>query len=213
MIPFLITAFVIVGTPGPATISAAGVAKGFGFWPAMRYQAGLLTGGSATHFVIWAVISGGFLSLVAMLGPRALEWATLGLGLVSVCLLLWVAWKIGTANSELRVDAADSAPGFWQGVMLNLVNPKVYIGMTPLYYGPGYQLGWDNLPLEFGFKFVAILFLAFVGHTAWVWLGATLNEIRMSPQQSRAMNIFFGVVLAGVTFWVGLAMIAGGQDG
>ena len=87
MIPFLITAFVIVGTPGPATISAAGVAKGFGFWPAMRYQAGLLTGGSATHFIIWAVISGGFLSLVAMLGPRALS-GRLGLGLVGVCLLL-----------------------------------------------------------------------------------------------------------------------------
>lgn len=209
MIPFLITAFVIVGTPGPATISAAGVAKGFGFWPAMRYQTGLLTGGSLTHFIIWAVISGGLLSLVSLLGPQALELTTLGLGLVSVCLLLWVAWKIGSAGGELRVDAADTAPGFWQGVMLNLVNPKIYIGMAPLYYGTGYQLGWNNQPLEFGFKFAAILLLAFVGHTAWVWMGSTLNEVRMSPRQSRLLNIFFGVVLAAVTLWMGLAMIFG----
>ena len=208
MIPFLITAFVMVVTPGPATISAAGVAKGFGFWPAMRYKFGLLIGGSLTHFIVWIVISGGLLSFVALFGTQATEIAMLGLGAVSLCILFWVAWNIGSSSGELRLDAARQAPGFWRGLLLNLANPKVYVGTTPLYYGIGYELGWSNVPLEFAFKFLVIFLFAFMSLTAWVWFGAAFNDRRIAPVYSRALNGVFGLALGLVTLWVGWLMIA-----
>lgn len=202
MFAFLGTTLLIVGTPGPATVSLGGVSMAYGLGAGLRYMAGLITGGSLSHFVLWAVISGGLWALASTIAsPQVISVLEILVGLVAVGLLFWVAWKIGTATGGLKIEAASQAPGFWQGVMLNLVNPKVYAGMMSLYYAPGFDLGWSSSPAEFAFKFVAIVVLAIVTHVGWVVLGAWLGGLEISARKMRVMNLSFAAVLVAVTLY------------
>ena len=95
----LLSALVIMGSPGPSTISATAVGAAFSLRRSLRYVGGLISG---TIAVLLAVSAGAVVLLLATpLGASALA-------VVSAVYILYLAFKIATAP-PLRRSAACAA--------------------------------------------------------------------------------------------------------
>lgn len=86
--------------------------------------------------------------------------------------MLWLAWKTFKSSSEIKEDHSHS--GFFSGLLLQFINPKIYIYCIvsmEAYILPFYQGKWDEL------IFFALL-LAFIGFAftlCWALFGSVFK--------------------------------------
>jgi threonine/homoserine/homoserine lactone efflux protein len=119
---FLITALVIVATPGTGALFtiAAGLARGT---RAAILAAFASTLGTVPHLV--AAITG----LAAVLHASGVAFQTIKY--VGVAYLLWMAWSTWRDHGVLAVDDSPRTDSrravIWSGITLNLLNPKLTI--------------------------------------------------------------------------------------
>ena len=115
MLSFISAVFLLLITPGPGVLSTAGVGSAFGYQPGLRYLIGLFIG---TNLVSLAVITGlaGIMLSVPLLRTVLLIASALYLG--------YLAFKIATAGSRIAFIETDSAPGIFNGIALQIINPK-----------------------------------------------------------------------------------------
>ena len=126
MLEFAAAVFFLIITPGPGVLSAAGVGAGFGYRPGVAYVAGLWCG---NNLVAGLVISGVAAAVLSFPWLRALLlWG-------SAAYLLWLAAKIAFAGSRIAFIHAERAPGVWNGLALQPINPKAYAVNTALFLG------------------------------------------------------------------------------
>ena len=131
---FLLTAFVIVATPGTGAVYSivAGLSRGsvVGIWAAFACTLGIVP-----HLL--AAITG----LAAVMHTSALAFNILKY--LGVAYLLYMAWGMWRDHSMLAVD--DNAPqqSVWQvlrtGVVINLLNPKLtlfFFAFLPQFVSP-----------------------------------------------------------------------------
>lgn len=124
-------AFLIVtASPGPANLACAAVAMRHGRGPAMIFGLGLSLG-----LALWGLLAA--LGLGAVL--QASEWALVALKLLGAAYLFWLA--VVSARQSNNPDSpsgpdSQSKHWFWQGLLLNLSNPKaVFAWMAALAVG------------------------------------------------------------------------------
>ena len=202
MIEFILAVFFLVITPGPGVMSTAGVGSGFGYRAGLAYVAGLFVG---NNIVAALVISG------VAAAALAVPWLRTVLLVASSAYLFYLAAKIALAGATIAFIHAERAPGFWNGVALQPINPKAYVVSTTLFSGFAFMAespGWEVVLklLIFNVLWVPI-------HLAWLWAGVTLRRLDLDPKVQRAIN--FGMALAMVTVVV-LAVrsqLAGGAAG
>jgi len=180
----------LAATPGPNNTLAAAVAASHGIGRTLPLLAGIALGVSAIMFMValfgTAVVADPVVTLV-------LKWS-------GVLYLLWLAWKVGSAEpSPPGADAGDPAgrprPGTLQGVLLQLINPKLWLFVSGavVAYGPGGQaLGRIGLAtllalLGGGITFASVL--------AWALLGSSLGSRLKSRRAMRALNITMALLL------------------
>ncbi len=117
------TTLVLLGSPGPAPLALAATGAAQGFKRGLPFLCGILAGllvavllaasGVATLLVEQPQISGG------------LKWA-------AAAYLLYVAYKIACNKSALD-SKEQSLPRFYDGVLLNLLNPKAYAACIAIF--------------------------------------------------------------------------------
>ncbi|WP_370250624.1 LysE family translocator [Nocardioides sp.] len=156
---FLVTALVIVATPGTGALYtiATGLARGA---RAAVVAAFACTLGIVPHLV--AAITG----LAALLHASGVAFAVLKwAGVAYLLLLAWSTWR---DDGELAPDALE-APAvplrrvLAAGITLNLLNPKLtlfFVAFLPQFAGPG-ELG---TMLALSAVFMALTFVVFVGY-------------------------------------------------
>lgn len=119
---FLLTALVIVATPGPGSIFtvAAGLARGT--------RAALLAAFASTLGILphlLAAITG----LAAVLHASGVAFQTIKY--LGVAYLLWMAWSTWRDHGALSLQSSPRADSrravIWSGITLNLLNPKLTI--------------------------------------------------------------------------------------
>jgi threonine/homoserine/homoserine lactone efflux protein len=179
---FVIAAFALTGSPGPATLGLAAAAAAFG----IRHSLGLMAGIIAGVLVVFALAAAGLTGLILaqpVLGPVVKVLAAL--------YMVWLAWSIATAPPLGHGDGA-RAPTFYGGLFLGVGNPKAYAAMAAL--ASGFVLSPDRTA-DTAAKAVVLLVVMILVDFAWLFAGSALARAMRRPAWSRAINIAFALAL------------------
>jgi len=193
MFEFAAAVFFLIITPGPGVLSTAGVGSGFGYRAGLAYVAGLWAG---NNIVAGLVISG---VAAAALG---LPWLRAVLLWGSALYLLWLAAKIAFAGARIAFIHSETAPGFWNGLALQPINPKAYAVNTALFSGFAFLPG--ALAAETAIKLVIVNAIWIPIHLSWLWAGVTLRRLELAPRLQRAINMAMAAAMLAV---VGIAVM------
>lgn len=173
----------MIATPGPGVLTTAGIGSGFGWTAGLRFLVGLFIG---TNLGALIVISG--LSAMVLAHPVisvVLVWA-------SIAWFCYLAAKIALAGAKVGFIAADRAPRLIDGLLLQLINPKVYVVNTLLFGGFPF---WGHSAAEYVAKFAIINVIWVPVHIAWLWAGVRVGQLQLAPRTQRAINIAMAVSL------------------
>lgn len=181
LLSLIVASLIVMGSPGPSTISVTAVGAAFGLRRSLFYLSGLVAG---TIAVLLAVATGlvALLLAVPRLAPVLLA--------ASGAYILYLAYRIATAPPLSKPDGAMAAPSFAGGVLLAVANPKAYVAIAAVFAGS---------PLD-GVPKVAVLGVMIVLiHLVWWLAGAAFARVFHDPVWSRRVNLTFAVALVTTT--------------
>jgi threonine/homoserine/homoserine lactone efflux protein len=184
----LIFLFPLAYSPGPGNMLFAANGARFGF----RSTITATTGYHIATVVVTFALGVGFAKAVAMV-PNVLK----AIQVIGSLYVMWLAWKLWRAG---RVDNADAKPiGFWAGGILLLLNPKAYV-IIALMFSQFLDGGSDVVDVAT----VSVVFTLnnLVAFTLWTLVGDALARLFRDETNARHLNLFFGVVLGLVGFWM-----------
>jgi len=183
---FLLTSLVLVGSPGPNTLSLASFGAAFGARQGLPYMLGLNLGMVG---VIALVASG--LSAIVLAFPGVAPVVTLA----ATAYLLYLAYRIATAPPlGATSQARGPAPRWFAGVALSLTNPKAYIAVAAVV--SRYSLMPDNEIADQFVKGALLLAMIAVVNVIWLAAGSMLGRSVANPAIGRFVNIGFAGLLA-----------------
>jgi threonine/homoserine/homoserine lactone efflux protein len=184
MLTLLLASLVIMGSPGPSTISATAMGAAYGFRRALAYVSGLIAG---TVAVLLAVAAG----VVAVL--LSVPHGALVLTAVSAVYILYLAFKIATAPPLSRRNDQVTVPTFSGGFLLAVANPKAYLAIAAVF--AGVSLFPDERALDATVKIILLAAMIVAIHMVWLLLGASLSRFLRDPKISRIVNISLAILL------------------
>jgi len=168
-IEFLLTALVIVASPGTGALYtiAAGLGRG--------RRAGILAAFASTLGIVPHLIAA-MLGIAAVLHASPLAYDLVRYG--GVAYLLYMAWQTLKANGTLRVEASAETSVrkvLIEGILINLLNPKLsifFVAFLPQFISPS-----DPSPLlaMAGLSFVFML-MTFVVFAAYGVFAAAMRD-------------------------------------
>jgi len=188
--------FVGAITPGPNNVMLASSGLNYGVARTVPHMAGVVGG-----FTLMMVLVG------LGLGSIFQQWPVLHNVLQAVCVvyLLFLAWKIATAQTAASVTAASRPFTFLQAAAFQWVNPKAwtYAMSVVAVYVP---------PTDFFLNLcVAALLSGLVTAPAvWVWtlFGAALRRFLQNPTTLRRFNWLMGLLLVASLYPMVVPMVA-----
>lgn len=187
LLSFAFAVFLLIITPGPGVLSTAGVGSAFGYRAGFSYVSGLCVG---TNLVCLAVVTG--LATILFSVPVLREV----LIVLSSGYLLYLALRIGFAGAEIAFITAAKPPGFFSGVFLQFVNPKAYAVNTALFTGFAFEQ--VSFEVEIGLKFIVMNMIWVPLHLIWLYAGVKLNQLNLSHNTTRRINMAMALCLTGV---------------
>ena len=187
MLTFAAAVFFLIITPGPGVLSTAGVGSAFGARPGTRYVTGLWLG---NNLVALTVVMG--IAAVILADPRIRAV----LFLASTAYLLYLALRIAMAGSKIAFIEAATPPGLFNGLALQMINPKAYAVHTTLFSGFTFLPG--NLAMETVSKFLILNAIWIPIHFLWLYLGITLRQLNMSERTLRIINVAMSLSMLAV---------------
>jgi len=187
MLTFAAAVFFLIITPGPGVLSTAGVGSAFGARPGTRYVIGLWLG---NNLVALAVVMG--ITAVILADPRIRAV----LFLASTGYLLYLALRIAMAGSKVAFIEAATPPGVFNGLALQMINPKAYAVHTTLFSGFTFLPG--NLAVETVSKFLILNAIWIPIHFLWLYLGITLRQLNLSERTHRIINVAMSLSMLAV---------------
>lgn len=188
LVSLILAALVVMGSPGPATLSVTALGAAFGFRRSLRYLAGVVIGTTA---VLIAVAAGVVAMLVSI--PRA---APVLLAL-SAAYMIYLAFKIATAPPLSRLDPATRAPSLAGGLLLGVANPKAYVAIAAVFTSS--TLAVASRLSEALLKTAVLTVMIVVIHVFWLAAGVSLSRLLHHPTSARLLNLGFAAVLVAAT--------------
>ena len=166
LLSLIVASLLVMGSPGPSTISVTAVGAAFGLRRSLAYLSGLVAG---TVVVLLAVAAGvvSVLLAVPQLAPVLLA--------ASAVYILYLAYRIATA------------PSFLGGVLLAVANPKAYVAIAAVFAAS--MLG----PV---LKIMVLAAMIVLIHVVWLLAGAAFARVFHDPVWSRRVNLAFAAALA-----------------
>jgi threonine/homoserine/homoserine lactone efflux protein len=180
----ILASLVVMGSPGPSTMSVTAVGAAFGFRRSLAYLAGLILGTTA---VLVAVAAG----VVAML--MSLPRLAPVLAAASAAYIAFLAFKIATAPPLSRQHQAASAPSFAGGFLLGVANPKAYLAIAAVFAGT--TLAVESRLIDAMLKTGVLTIAIVVIHLCWLTAGVWLSRLLHHPVSSRIVNLLFAAIL------------------
>jgi threonine/homoserine/homoserine lactone efflux protein len=184
----LLASSVVMGSPGPSTISLTAVGASFGIRRSLPYAGGLITG---TVAVLLAVAAG----VVALV--TSIPHGTVVLGVLSAAYILYLAYKIATAPPLVGRGGSATAPGFLGGLGLAIANPKAYVAIAAVFAGTTVVAG--NSGLDAAVKTAVLGGMVVLIHFCWLLAGVSLSRWLHDPVTARIINLVMAAALVAVT--------------
>ena len=184
LISLVVATSLLLGSPGPATMSLAAVGASAGFVRGLPYLAGILLGlGSA--IIVGAIGLGALFEVF----PKT----RFGFQLIGGAYIVYIAWKIGSAPVPDRNDDDRQLPSFRDGFVLNLLNAKAYATFLALF--TGFMLPADDWVRGYILTAAVIFVVTVVVDTIWLGFGGLLRPLFRTPRQARVLRIVFAALI------------------
>ena len=178
-------------TPGPNTTLSTALAANFGLKRAMTFVCAVPIGWG----LLFSLCAGGVGALVV-----AVPALRLGIKVLGVSYLLWLAYKVGMASQLSSVDESRLKVTFWQGVMLQFLNIKAW--MLALALVAGWIAGKPDATSRFLLMFPILLFYAFASNLAYAAMGSLLREWLQKGARLAWFNRIMAAILAVTAAWM-----------
>ncbi|KJK23522.1 threonine transporter RhtB [Burkholderiaceae bacterium 16] len=184
----VLASVVVMGSPGPSTISVTAVGAAHGVRRSLGYACGLIAGTIA----VLLMASMGVVALVVSVphGARAL-------GVLSAAYILYLAFRIATAPPLGNQRRALTAPAFAGGFVLAIANPKAYLAIGAVLAGTTVIAG--NQGLDAIVKITVLSAMIAVIHLCWLLAGVSLCRFLHDPVSSRLINVSMAAILVAMT--------------
>lgn len=184
ILTLVVTTALLLGSPGPAPMSLAAVGAGYPLRQGVKFLAGILAG------LLWVM----FFSAILLTGLFSIHSNILvAMQIAAALYIIWLAYNIATAPIESQGSGLAFEPGFWQGFVFNLINPKAYAAFVAVF--SGFILPIDDefqaLLLTAGCCFI----VAVVVDGVWLIVGRLLKEVFSSPKQGRILRVIFAILI------------------
>lgn len=179
---FLSYAVVTAVTPGPNNLMSLSNAGRLGFRRALPFNLGIWAG-----FTVVMLLCTAFCGALSDLIPR-IRTPMLVIG---AAYMLYMAWKT-FRSPPVAEDGEQTKSGFLSGLVLQFVNPKIYIYCIvsmEAYILPYYQGNW---PALVGFALL-LAFIGFVFTLCWALFGSAFKLL--FSKYARATNTIMALLL------------------
>lgn len=197
IIPALIFAAVMSGTPGPANMILMATGAKLGFRGAFPFTMGVQSG----FFLVLAVAAFGVTTL--MKGVPGLAPV---ITVVSSGYLLYLAWKIarsdpGSLSGERSVDAV----GYLNGLIVHPMNPKAWLMATTVFA----QFTNQSSPAWEQWAVMCVVFIigGFPTNCMWSWGGAKIISAIQSRQKRLIVNGVLAVLTVAIVAYMGISQV------
>ncbi|MCA0047257.1 LysE family translocator [Mesorhizobium sp. B283B1A] len=184
LLALVLAATVVMGSPGPATISVTAVGAAFGLRQSLRYTCGIVLG---TVAVLLVVATGVMAALTSM--PKLAP----ALAVASAAYILYLAFRIASAPPLAAHAAETSRPTWLAGFLLAIANPKAYVAIAAVFAGAAPKQGAAELGLPL--KLTVLAAMIVVIHAVWLLAGAAFARFLRRPVASRIINLVFAATL------------------
>ena len=200
--------FALVASPGPAVISIIASGLTYGFRRAAGLVFGILSG-----FVLSSLLTGPAIAwLISRIPQLQLPLAAIALGYTMyLALKIWrshtvapTALTVDDPNAPIGTSQASALPhatlGYWNGILLMLLNPKVYIVVALVIA----QFGDTVTGSDFmrSVKLTAVIVgVAGVTDFSWLLLASRARHWLPSQRVLVAINRTLAVLLVAVVLW------------
>lgn len=184
VLALVLAATVVMGSPGPATISVTAVGAAFGLRGSLGYASGIILGTVAVLLVVATGIMA-MLTSVPRLAPV--------LAVASAAYILYLAYRIATAP-PLAADAGEAArPTFTGGLLLAVANPKAYVAIAAVFAGASSSSDSGDIGTWLKLAVLAVMIVAI--HAVWLFAGAAFARFLRQPAAARIINLVFAATL------------------
>lgn len=184
LLPLLLAALPLVGSPGPATMSLAATGAAFGVRAALPYLTGIVLGTGAALLLIATGVTGVILAI-----PGAAPF----LVAAAAAYILYLAWKIATAPPLETGAGGGRRPSLAGGFLLGVANPKAYAAIGAVYSSAAPLAAHPDL--DAALKVAALAAVIVLVNAGWTVFGATLAGLLRRPRTARAINLGFALLL------------------
>lgn len=178
-------------TPGPNTTLSTALAANYGLKRAMTFVCAVPVGWG----LLFALCAGGVGALVV-----AVPALRLGIKVLGVGYLLWLAYKIGTATGIKAVDESRLKVTFFQGMMLQFLNIKAW--MLALAIVAGWLAGRADVASRFALVLPVMMAFGFFSNLAYAVMGSMLKNWLQQGNRLQWFNRFMAAVLAVTAAWM-----------
>jgi threonine/homoserine/homoserine lactone efflux protein len=185
LLAFFVFAVVAAVTPGPSNIMLTATGAAAGLLRGLPCLLGVAAGMGLLIFVVALGLGSLVVGHAATL--QILNWA-------GAAFLLWLAWKIATADPSHRSQGGKPV-GFIGAALFQWINPKSWIASTGA-VGAYLQPNASSALLQ-SISFAALFVLATLpSGFLWLAFGASMQRFMANAETVRAFNIAMGVLLA-----------------
>ena len=188
LLALVLAATVVMGSPGPATISVTAIGAGFGLRNSLRYAWGIILGTVAVLLVVATGITAILTSMPAVAPVLAVA---------SAAYILYLAFRIATAPPLAARDSRAVLPTFLGGFLLAVANPKAYVAIAAVLAGSATAAGADALGVPARLAVLALMIVAI--HVLWLLAGVAFARFLRQPLASRIINLVFAATLVVTT--------------
>lgn len=182
---------VLLGSPGPATLSLAAVGATYGVSKGAPYLFGILMG------LLLAMVGAVFGVAAVFDRWPAAKWI---IQLLGAAYLFYVAYKIATAPALLGDEkTTHGVPRFRDGLILNLLNPKAYAAFFVLF--SQFLVPIANIPTQYFLTAIVCFAIAVIVDSIWLLLGSVIRPLFSTPRSARIVRMFFAATIVVATIW------------
>ena len=184
MVTFALAVFFMIATPGPAVLALAGVGAAFSFKDGLSFLIGLTIG----YLLVWAFVITGLASVVFSVSYMRTIFLIISSGY-----LIYLSFKIMMKGSKIAFIRPENLPNLFDGIILQLVNPKAYAFHSILF--SGFVIYPNDIILETIWKFIIMNAIWIPLHLVWLFMGASIKKINLNPYIQRKINLVMGLSL------------------
>ena len=191
ILTLILATALLLGSPGPAPLALAATGASFGIGKGIPFLVGIIAG-------LGAAVIGSLLGLAVLFAtyPAVKFLVQIAGGLY----VLYLAFKIATAPAlSVELDDAHHVPGFADGFILNLLNPKAYAAFLAIFAQftlPLPDTSWALLTTA-----AIALTVGAVVDVLWLCFGGVIGPLFKNARQARILRISFAILMLLAVLW------------